>query len=173
MAVSGIIKGMDTAQNPQQQATVQDPDIRDNKDIAALGYVWVLSVFAFFYRPHSAFTRFHARQGMVLFGLSIVFAIVPVIGRFLELAVLALAVIGFLAAAQGQYKELPLIYALSHGDMKGVRRSWQGIVDWIARIWKGMHKTKTTSPSSAAPVPSAQPSAPAEQQTLPSPPSDL
>ncbi len=164
---------MDTAQNPQQQATVQDPDIRDNKDIAALGYVWVLSVFAFFYRPHSAFTRFHARQGMVLFGLSIVFAFIPIIGRFLELGVLALAVMGFLAAAQGQYKELPMVYALSHGDMNGVRHSWKGIVDWIARMWNSMRKSKTSSSHSPAPVPSAQPSATEVQQTPPSSPSDL
>ncbi len=165
--VSGIINRMDTAQNAQQQAPIQDPDIRDNKDIAALSYVWVLSIFAFFYRQNSPFVRFHARQGMILFGLSIAFAFIPFIGRFLELGVLALAIMGFLAAAQGQYKELPMIHALSHGDMKGVRRSWQGIVDWVARMWNRMRKPKTSSPNSVTPVPSAQPPVP------PTPPTDL
>lgn len=156
---------METAQNPHQPAAAQDPDIRDNKDIAALGYVWVLSIFAFFYRQNSPFVRFHARQGMVLFGLSIAFAFVPVIGRFLELGVLALAIMGFLAAAQGQFKELPMIYALSHGDMKGVRHSWQSVVEWIAHLWKRSSATKTASSQPSAPVPSAQPPVPPTSPT--------
>lgn len=156
---------MDTVQNPTPPAPDRDADIKENKDIAALGYVWVLSVFAFFYRPHSPFTRFHARQGMVLFGMSLIFWMIPMVGRFLELIVLVLAIMGFLAAAQGQYKELSLVYAISHGDMKGLRRSWQGIVEWIVGLWHKVRKPKTDSVPPVPPVASQPP-----QASTPAPP---
>ena len=138
-------------------------DAQENRDIAALSYVWILSVVVYFSKKESAFVRFHAKQGMVLFGLSIAVWFIPVLGRFLELVVLALAVLGFLAAAQGQWKELPLIGALARGDVQGTRRSWRDIIDGLLHGWKEVKSdvmpkasppmTKTTQPpSSPAPV---------------------
>lgn len=130
---------------PSAQAT-PDHDIADNKDIAALGYVWVLSVFVYLYKRDSAFVRHHARQGIVLFIVSIVFWMVPVIGRFLELPVLALMIMGFLNAAQGKYAPLPLVYALSHGDMRMLRQSWKVVVDAIVGMWRKMRSHHPVSP---------------------------
>lgn len=121
--------------------------------MAALSYVWILSVIVYFAKKDSPFVRFHARQGIVLFVLSIVCWFVPMVGRLLELIVLALAVIGFLGAAQGHWKELPVIYAVSQGDWKGARRGWQSVVQSIADLWHRMRKhPKAQDNAPAAPV---------------------
>lgn len=137
------------AMNEQQTNTplpaATDPDIQENKDIAALSYVWVLSVFIYLYRRESAFVRHHSRQGIVLFILSIVFWMIPVVGRFLDLIVLALMIMGFLNAAQGRYAPLPLVYAMSHGDISMLRQSWKGVVDAIVRVWHRFRSRKHTA----------------------------
>lgn len=99
--------------------TGRDPaDVHANKDFAALSYVWALSLCVLLLKRHSPFAQFHARQGFVLFLASIVFWFIPFVGRILELAVLAFAVIGFLAAAQGQWKELPLVFSFNRIQLR-------------------------------------------------------
>lgn len=128
---------MDTSQTPTQ-ILPQPPkdDVQENKDIAALGYVWILSVFVYFWKKDSPFVRFHAKQGIVLFILSILLWVVPVAGRFLELLVLALMVLGFLGAAQGQWKDLPIIGDIASGRWSHVRQSWKDIVQSIVSLWR-------------------------------------
>jgi uncharacterized membrane protein len=117
-------------------------DIDENKDIAALGYVWILSVFVYIFRHNSPFVRFHAKQGMILFVLSIAFWFVPMFGKVLVLLVLALAVTGFISAGQGQWRELPFIYAVSRGDWKLLRGSWKSAVQSIVQLWqRATHRT--------------------------------
>ncbi len=152
------------------QAPIPDAlkDVEENKDIAALGYIWILSVFVFFARKNSPFVRFHAKQGMVLFAASVLLWFVPFIGRFLELIVLGLAVLGFLNAAQGSWRELPLIGALARGDKDGVRKGWKSVTDIAAKAWHDLQKSMQKPKPAAAPTqpaPSAapaQPSSPAE-----------
>ena len=91
-------------------------DVEENKDMAALSYAWILSLVVFFTRRQSPFVRFHAKQGIILFILSIIFWMIPFIGKMLELIVLAFCAFGFIAAAQGQWKELPFIGAMARGD---------------------------------------------------------
>jgi uncharacterized membrane protein len=95
-----------------------DPkDIETNKDLAAFSYVFVMSVFIFVLKRDSPFIRFHARQAMVLFALSVVFWFIPLVGRLLELLVLAGMVLGFLSAAQGQWRDVPVVGPLSRGEL--------------------------------------------------------
>jgi|GEM_PF-630430 len=147
---------------PIQTTPPVDTDVHENKDIAALGYVWILAIVVYASKKHSSFARFHARQGIVLFILSIVVWFVPVVNRFLELIVLALCVMGFLAAAQGHWKELPLIYPLSRGDWKGVRSSWRIIVQAIVDTWNHLRqmirsdKSETPYGIAVQPAPKAQ-----------------
>ncbi len=121
-------------------------DIEENKDIAALGYAWVLSIFVYYWKKDSPFVRFHAKQGIVLFVLSILVWIIPVAGRFLELLVLALMVLGFLGAAQGQWKDLPIIGDVASGRWSHVRQSWKDVVQSILKLWRRflhfLHKEK-------------------------------
>lgn len=120
--------------------------------MAALSYVWVLSVVVYYAKKDSPFVRFHARQGILLFILSIACWFIPVVGTLLELIVLGLAVIGFLAAAQGHWKELPVVFAVSHGDWKGARAAWQRVVQSIADMWHRVRKEQKTQENNAQPV---------------------
>ena len=88
---------------------MMDDDVQKNKDVAAFSYVWVMSVIVYVARRDSSFVRFHATQAMILFAVSIPVWFIPYIGRYLELLVLAAAVLGFMAAAQGEWKRLPLV----------------------------------------------------------------
>lgn len=135
-----------------------DRDVVANKDMAALSYVWVLSVFVYAFRRDSSFVKFHARQAMMLFALSVVCWFVPFIGRFLEFIILLLCVLGFASAAQGQRRELPLIYALSHGDVIALRRSWRDAVDSATGLWRNVRRrsskqTPVQAESAAQPSP--------------------
>lgn len=117
---------------PDTKAVSGERDIQENKDIAALSYVWILSVVVYFAKKNSPFVRFHARQGIVIFLLSIAVWMMPLIGRFLELLLLCVAVLGFLGAAQGEKKELPIIGPLVRRDKKALRENWRMIVQGAA-----------------------------------------
>lgn len=148
--------GMDAMQTPAP-ATAPGPDeamkkdIEENKDMAALSYAWILAFVLYFTKRESAFVRFHAKQGIVLFVLSIVFWMIPFVNRLLELVVLALCVIGFLAAAQGEWKQLPVVYPLSRGDFKAVRATWRDALQSLVRFWKQLRR-KRESPVENEPI---------------------
>lgn len=128
------------------------PDVQENKDLAAFSYLWVMSVFVYLAKKDSAFVRFHALQGMTLFALSVVVWFVPFVGRFLELIVLALAVIGFIGAVQGQWKELPVIGVFAHG--KGWKKSCEELRGIMGSVhWKHWKKKSEESPSQNPPPP--------------------
>lgn len=116
-----------TAQNTPLRADAVVPpaakDIADNKDLAALSYVWILAVVVYVTRRDSPFIRFHARQGIAIFVLSVGAWFIPYVAKPLELLLLLVAASGFVAAARGQWKDMPLIGPLSRGDWKAVGAS--------------------------------------------------
>lgn len=141
--IYGIIFSMDQQPSPATsgipaQSDPRAEDARRNKDLAALSYAWVLSAFILVYRRDSAFVRFHARQGVVLFALSIAVWLLPTMAARLSwLVLLAACATGFASAAQGQWRELPLIYAVSRGDprllVSSVRRAMQAAFTALRR----------------------------------------
>lgn len=155
---------MDQQQPPAQPnvpaSLSPEQDAQQNRDIAALSYVWILSLVVYFAKRDSSFVRFHARQGIVLFLLSIIVWLIPYVGRLLELIILALVVLGFLNAAQGQQKELPLIGALARRDLTGVRLSWREMIDAFARGWQQLRRRQAAQPTPSPPPPQLPPSTP-------------
>jgi fumarate reductase subunit D len=134
-------------------------DVAANKDMAALSYVWVLSVIVYIAKRQSSFVRFHAKQGMVLFALSLLCWRIPVVGRLLELLILAFCVFGFIAAAQGQWKKLPLIYSISVGKWSELRSGWKDLVQSAVALWrntpfagKRRRKSAESAPTSTQPL---------------------
>ncbi len=113
---------------------VRSPDdVRENKDIAALSYVSVLSVIIFLLRRDSPFVRFHSRQAVILFLISLPLWFIPLVGRFLELFVLAGMVIGFIGAAQGEWNDVAFIGPLSRREMT-LREAWRQMVNTVAKL---------------------------------------
>ena len=160
-----MIPVMETASN-------RDPkDVADNKDLAALGYVWVLSLVVLFAKRESPFVQFHARQGAVLFGLSLVVWAMPFIGKIAELLILALSIVGFLHAAQGEWRDVPVIGPLSRGSFGEIRSSWKDVVAAMTSLWA---RVRPPAGTQAAPkAESTQQQSPPPAQPQPQTPSAM
>jgi uncharacterized membrane protein len=128
-----------------------EKDVEQNKDLAALSYLWVMSVVVYFLKAkESAFVRYHSRQAIILFILSIIFWFIPFIGQFLELIILVGIIIGFAGAAQGQWKSIPIAGPLSRREIT-VREAWKQVIDVIAGFVKGLRASKNKDPEKRAP----------------------
>ena len=102
-------------------------DISDNKGLTILAYIGPLVFFPMFMRKNSKFARFHCNQGLILFILEVAAGTLSgIIGGILwkipwlsalltlpcyavEVACCVLSVLGIIAVAKGQYKDLPVI----------------------------------------------------------------
>jgi uncharacterized membrane protein len=161
-----ILHRMDTTTPPPQftAAPARDPrDVEENKDIAAFSYLWVMSVVIFFVKGKSPFVRYHSRQAILLFVLTLPLWFIPFVGRILVLLVLGLMALGFINAAQGQWKDVPVFGPLSRGEIT-LRQAWRQIVDAVAGLMSLLH---SKVPKASAPdVPPQKSSASA--QTAPS-----
>ncbi len=152
---------------PQKPLTPEE-DIAKNKDLAALSYLWILSLVVYWSRKDSPFARFHARQGVTLFVVSLLCLVVPVVSRLLMLLVLIASAFGFMNAAQGKWTNLPLVAALSRFDWKQLRADWQSIVAFLGKFWHSvMSHVPKTAPHETKPTPSNPPATP----PTPTPPS--
>ncbi|TXK71250.1 DUF4870 domain-containing protein [Paenibacillus sp. N3.4] len=90
-------------------------DIHNNKGMAILAYI--LFFIPLIAAKDSKFAWYHANQGLTLFLvmiiLNVVLSMIPFLGfillPFVNLGLVILAVLGIVAAAQGQVKPLPII----------------------------------------------------------------
>jgi len=99
------------------QTPIDPEDIEKNKDMAAIGYVWILSLAVWVAKRQSPFVRFHVRQGLALFLLSILFSMIPLIGRPLVFLTVVGMIIGFIHAGRGEAKSVPIIGELVDGKL--------------------------------------------------------
>jgi uncharacterized membrane protein len=152
-------------------------DVEENKDLAALSYAWVMAPVLLLSKKRSAFVHFHAKQGAVLFALSLLFIFIPYANRFFELVIFLLMVWGFLDAAQGKWTELPLVGALARGKFT-VRGSWKQTVaaivsarHWCAGLWTHHDRLESSGTTNQAPgtniVPATFPLQPSVHQDIP------
>ena len=84
-------------------------DVEQNKYLAALSYVWVISIVMYFLKKDSPFVQFHAKQGIVLFLLEL---IAPIFGPFMIIVwvvAVLLALKGIKASLEGKYWVLPWV----------------------------------------------------------------
>jgi len=150
---------------PPSGETEEQRDIRMNKDVAAFSYVWIMSVVIFASRRDSKFVQYHSKQGIVLFIASIVAAIIPFVGKYLVMLVVAGMLLGFVNAAQGHFADVPLAGdlakgKLSIGDLIHMTASgFRKIVDIVKKAFK-----RTTPPKDAGTA--------ASQPPVPVPPVD-
>lgn len=87
----------------------------DSNLMAALSYLWLLSVVMLLLKKEDPFVKFHAKQGLVLAIASIVAGVIPFLGWFLLVPIVIIGeIIGFIMAIQGKEYKLPVI-----GDLAG------------------------------------------------------
>jgi uncharacterized membrane protein len=142
----------------------------DSKDLAALSYVWILSLVVYATRRDSSFVRFHAKQGIALFAISVGVWFIPYLAKPLELGVLALSVIGFVAAAQGQWKDVPLIGPLSRGEWKLVITSLTVFATDAKRLFRTLKALLRKHPSAIPAVTVPTPASPVPPSPAPAAP---
>lgn len=106
----------------QGNASISD----DDKTFAVISYISILFLVGLLMKKDSAFVKFHAKQGMVLFAASLVVSILgamlPFIGWTIifpigNLVILVCMIIGIINASKGLYWKIPY-----------------GIGDWIEKI---------------------------------------
>ncbi len=109
---------------PQSNATEQIknelnkiPPTTDRNMMAALSYVWILSIVMLAVRGKEPFIKFHAKQALVLFILSI-FSWIPVLGWIVGLLALIGMILGFINAWQGKEYRLPFVADLADRFIK-------------------------------------------------------
>lgn len=88
-------------------------DIDNNKVMAALSYIWILSVLFLLLKKDSPFVQFHAKQGIVIFAASVIAGFIPIIGWLFNIVLLVLAIIGIVGAWQGKSTKLPVIFTIA------------------------------------------------------------
>ena len=113
MCISMEINQSNKESNHKDQAPSSSKDVQDNKVIAALSYIWILSIIFLLVKKDSPFVQFHAKQGVVIFAGSFILSFIPIIGWFLNIVLFVMALMGLIAAAQGQKKELPIIFPIA------------------------------------------------------------
>ncbi|MGI6743732.1 MAG: hypothetical protein ACOX4O_08750 [Eubacteriales bacterium] len=115
---------------PDHTSKMDPNDIYTNKAMALLSYLGILVLIPLFAAKDSAYTRFHASQGLTLFIVEIVYTVLNrlimalfgkmfIIGPLfsmiflaLGIALLGLAVFGIICVVQNKAKELPFIGSL-------------------------------------------------------------
>lgn len=98
---------------PQESKVVAPQVEADEKFFAAIGYFSFLFVIPLIVKPKSEFCKFHVKQSMVLFLVSIVvlmfLAAIPMIGSLLTLAFFALNVLVIYRAYIGDMWNIPVV----------------------------------------------------------------
>ncbi|MEK7665441.1 MAG: DUF4870 domain-containing protein [Patescibacteria group bacterium] len=101
-----------------QPQKFHDPDIRYNRIIAAVGYLFILCLLPLTMRKDSKFAQFHGKQGLVLtiasvllWFASFILGLIPILGwlvmLILWITLLILAILGIMNALAGKYWEMP------------------------------------------------------------------
>lgn len=91
-------------------------DIVENKNVAALSYIWVLCLVPLLGRRNSKFAQFHGKQGLVLFIVEIIagfFVWFPILGQLLMLGLLVISVVGLIKTLNGEWWKIPYLYSWS------------------------------------------------------------
>lgn len=109
---------MAEAKKPVQPEVVSggNKDVEENKVYGILAYIGILFLVPLLAAPKSPFAKFHANQGCVLFIAGAVLSFIawiPILGWLAGLvggiALIVLAVMGIINAANGKMEKLPIV----------------------------------------------------------------
>ncbi len=107
-------------QNNSQQFNAEGYDYRDVEDnkkvISFLSYLGILFIIPLIAAPNSYYAKFHANQGLLLFIMEMVCAVIcaiPIVGWIVgaigEVLAVVFTIMGIINALSGKAKELPII----------------------------------------------------------------
>ncbi len=81
--------------------------------MAALSYIWILSIIFLLVKKDSPFVQFHAKQAVVIFAASLIFGFIPVLGWLANLVLFVFAIMGIMRAYQGKWAKLPIVSTIA------------------------------------------------------------
>ena len=104
------------SEDPKLTSTDKDKDIKENRIIAAIGYIFLLCLIPLFQKRKSEFAQFHGKQGLMLvicwFILWFI-GVIPILGWIIlplgTIVLTVLSFIGIIRAYSGEYWELPYL----------------------------------------------------------------
>ncbi len=88
------------------------PSTSDQNMLAALSYVWWLSIVLLLIKRNDEYVHFHAKQAVILTFLTI-FWWIPILGQLLFVLAIIGMIVGFIQAWQGKRYQLPVVYGWS------------------------------------------------------------
>lgn len=111
---------MADAKKPAAKSATTKEDIEKNKVYGVLAYIGILFLVPLLAAPESKFAKFHANQGLTLFiaecALGVawwILVFIPVIGWLVGfaawVALMVLAIMGIVNAANGKMEKLPVV----------------------------------------------------------------
>jgi len=98
-----------------QKLTDKEKDVQKNKEVAALSYIWLLSILIFHFRKDSKFIQRHSKQSVYLFVFSLIawfLSTIPYIywvGLILLFVYVYTTINGFFKAITGQEYNIPFL----------------------------------------------------------------
>lgn len=117
--VNDFLGKVKTLNNTSDTTAQYDPaDIQSSTLMSVLCYFSILVFIPIFVAKDSAYTKFHANQGLILAIVAVIssvimkalsFGIIEFVCSIINIAVVVLSVIGIINAVNGKAKELPLI----------------------------------------------------------------
>lgn len=110
--------------------------------MAAVSYLWIFSLFVFWAKKDDEFVLHHARQGVVLFVLSLAFWAIEILNLGLWV-VFALMTMGFINAMMGNEFRIPIIREIADGTLTRfqVKKYWVEAKD---KAQKTVQENKTS-----------------------------
>lgn len=95
-----------------QKEVEKIPPTTDQNLLAALCYVWIVSLLMLVTKRDDQAMQFHAKQGVILL-IGSCLGFIPVLGWLVFALSVAGMVVGFVQAWQGKQYKLPFVYGLS------------------------------------------------------------
>lgn len=108
---------------PEEEAPSPQPEVSsssgggDEKVMAAISYIWVISIIMLLTKKDNEFIQFHAKQGLVLFIISTAVWIISIpfmfvlifVNWIVYLALFIAVVVGFIKAYNGERYRIPVV----------------------------------------------------------------
>lgn len=107
------------------------------KELASISYLWIFSIIILLAKRDNEFIQHHARRGFILFVLSVIFWLIPIL-HYGEFVILALAIFGFISAAQGNENTIPVLSEIADGTLrlKHLQSYWDNTKNSVIKIVK-------------------------------------
>lgn len=108
----------ETAPTQPEQPAAPAPAAKAGDDnlMAAISYIWVISIIMLLTKKDSEFVQFHAKQGLVLFIISTAIWIISIpffflwmVNWIIYLVLFVAAVVGFIKAYNGERYRIPVV----------------------------------------------------------------